>query len=78
MKHNIAKNPSWLNQWAILQAWPRIWTQDYRGQIQLAVRAGLELEAAINHHRAIMVELLTLLREPFDSHSCPQFSSAVP
>ena len=42
MKHNIAK------QWAILQAWPRIWTQDYREQIQLAVGAGLELEAVIN------------------------------
>ena len=42
MKHNIAK------QWAILQAWPRIWTQDYREQIQLAVGAGLELEVAIN------------------------------
>ena len=48
MKNNIAKNPNWLNQWAFLQAWPRIWTQDYREQIQLAVRAGLELEAAIN------------------------------
>ena len=29
-----------------LQAWPRIWTRDYREQIQLAVRAGLELGAS--------------------------------
>ena len=29
-----------------LQAWPRIWTRDYREQIQLAVGAGLELGAS--------------------------------
>ena len=29
-----------------LQAWPRIWTRGYREQIQLAVRAGLELGAS--------------------------------
>ena len=29
-----------------LQAWSRIWTRDYREQIQLAVRAGLELGAS--------------------------------
>ena len=48
MKHNIVKNPNWseANQLAILQAWPRIWTPDYREQIQLAVRAGLELRAS--------------------------------
>ena len=34
------KNP---NQLTIFQQWLRIWTQDYREQIQLAVRAGLEL-----------------------------------
>ena len=34
------------NQLAILQAWSRIWTRDYREQIQLAVRAGLELGAS--------------------------------
>ena len=28
-----------------LQAWSRIWTLDYRKQIQLAARAGLELRA---------------------------------
>ena len=27
---------------AILQAWPRIYRRDYREQIQLAARAGLE------------------------------------
>ena len=27
-----------------LQAWPRIWTRDYRVQIKPAVREGLELE----------------------------------
>ena len=39
------KNPNWWeeNQLAILQAWPRIWTNDQREQIQLAVRAGPEL-----------------------------------
>ena len=26
--------------------WPRIWTRDYREQIQLAVREGLELGAS--------------------------------
>ena len=34
------------NQLAILQAWPRIWTRDYHEQIQLAVRAELELKAS--------------------------------
>ena len=29
-----------------LQAWPRIWTRDYREQMQLAVRAGLEFGAS--------------------------------
>ena len=29
-----------------LQAWPRIWTRDYREQIQLVVRTGLELGAS--------------------------------
>ena len=31
---------------AILQEWPRIYSRDYREQIQLAVRAGLELGAS--------------------------------
>ena len=31
---------------AILQAWPRIYSRDYREQIQIAVRAGLELGAS--------------------------------
>ena len=29
-----------------LQAWPRIWTRDYREQVQQVVRAGLELWAS--------------------------------
>ena len=29
-----------------LQAWLRVWTRDYRKQIQLAVRVGLELGAS--------------------------------
>ena len=29
-----------------LQAWSRIWTRDNREQIQLAVKAGLELGAS--------------------------------
>ena len=42
---NKVKNPNWqeANQLSILQASPRIWTRDYRGQIHLAVSAGLEL-----------------------------------
>ena len=35
------------NQQAILQAWPRISTRDYSQQIQLEVRAGLELGASV-------------------------------
>ena len=44
MVHNL----NWweANQLAVLQAWPRIWTRDYREQIQLAVTAGLELGAS--------------------------------
>ena len=34
------------NQLAVLQAWPRIWTLDYEEQIQLGVRAGLQLGAS--------------------------------
>ena len=29
-----------------LQTWPRIWTRDYREQIQVVVRAGLEQGAS--------------------------------
>ena len=45
MESNIVKNPNWLeaNQLAILQMWSRIWTRDYREQIQLA---SLELGAS--------------------------------
>ena len=41
------KNPNCkeVNQLAILQAWPRIWTLDKQKQIQLAVRVGIELGA---------------------------------
>ena len=40
----MVTNPNWpeANQLAILQAWPMIWTRDYREQIQLEVRAGLQ------------------------------------
>ena len=42
------KNPNWqeANQLGYLQAWSRIWTRNYHEQIQLAVRAGLELGAS--------------------------------
>ena len=42
IKHNMVKNPIWseVNQLAIYKC-SRIWTGDYREQIQLAVRAGL-------------------------------------
>ena len=43
-EHNKVKNPNWPE--AILQAWLKIWTQDYHEQIQLAVRVGLELVAS--------------------------------
>lgn len=59
MEHNKVNNPSWykVNQWAILQAWPRIWAQDHWEQIQLAaVRAGLELRAS-----QLRTQLLNLL-----------------
>ena len=41
-EHNMVKNPNWqeADQLAILQAWPRSWTQDYQEQIQLHVVAG--------------------------------------
>ena len=45
----MVKNPNWqeANQLAIYNyAWSSIWTRDYREQIQLAVRAGLELGAS--------------------------------
>ena len=47
-KLNRVKNRNWLeaNQLAILQAWSTIWTLDYREQIQLAFRAGLEFGAS--------------------------------
>ena len=47
IKHNGVKNPNWseANQLAVI-TWPRIWTRDYREEIQLVIRAGLELEAS--------------------------------
>ena len=44
---DMVKNYNWkeANQLAIIQVWPRIWTRDYQVQIQLVVRAGLELAA---------------------------------
>ena len=41
---NRVKNPNWPAGY--LQAWLRIWTWDYREQIQLVARAGLELRAS--------------------------------
>ena len=43
IKHNIFKNPNWqeADQLAIYNAWKRC-VRDYRKQIQLVVRAGLE------------------------------------
>ena len=41
---NRVKNPNWPAGY--LQAWLRIWTQDYCEQIQLVVRAGLELRVS--------------------------------
>ena len=45
-----------------LQAWLRVWTRDYRKQIQLVVRVGLELGASKlqvqrSHHSATMSPL---------------------
>lgn len=44
MENDMVKNPNWweANQLALLQAWMRIWTQNYQQQIQLAVRERLE------------------------------------
>ena len=46
--YNTVKNPNWLeaDQLVILHAWPRIWSRDYREQIQQAVRVGRDLEAS--------------------------------
>ena len=48
MENDMVKNSNWwdANQLALLQAWMRIWTQNYRQQIQLAVREQLELKAS--------------------------------
>ena len=37
MEHSVVKNPNWYeaNQLAILQVWPRIWTQGYGEQLGL-------------------------------------------
>ena len=45
---NSVKNPNWSGgkPAGYLQEWSRIWTWDYREQIQLAVRARLELGAS--------------------------------
>ena len=40
------------------QAWPRIWTQYYHEQIQLVVRAGLELRASELQVQAPVVQTL--------------------
>ena len=44
MENDMVKNPNWweANQLVLLQAWMRIWTQNYQQQIQLAVREQLE------------------------------------
>ena len=62
MEHNKIKNPNWLevNQMAIVQVLPRIWTQDYREQSQLAVRPerelgpGSRLEVQYSTHSAML------------------------
>ena len=49
IKCNRVKNPNCPepnHYFGYLQAWPRIWTWDYRAQIQLAVRVGLEFRAS--------------------------------
>lgn len=44
MENDMVKNPNWweAHQLGLLQAWMRIWTQNYQQQIQLAVRERLE------------------------------------
>ena len=45
IEHNrFQKNPNWLKTVPVgyLQAWPRIWTQDDREQIQQVAKAGIE------------------------------------
>ena len=58
IKHNMVKNPIWseVNQLAIYKC-SRIWTGDYREQIQLAVRAGLgasRLHVQCSNHSATL------------------------
>ena len=64
IKLTRVKNPNW--PWCkpagYLQAWPRIWTWDYHEQIQLAVRAGLQLEASkLQVHATSSIERLSIL-----------------
>ena len=75
MEGNIVKNPNWLktNQLAILQMCSRIWTRDYREQIQLA---SLELGASewqvqrSNRSATVLLSALPLGR-PWEYDWCP-------
>ena len=48
IKHNGVKNFNWpeATGGSYLQVWSKIWIRDYCEEIQLAVRAGLELGAS--------------------------------
>ena len=50
------------NRASILQAWPRIWTQEYREQNQLAVRVGSELGPQACKFSALTTRPHSLLR----------------
>ena len=76
MESNIVKNPNWLeaNQLAILHVCSRIWTRDYREQIQLA---SLELGASelqvqrSNRSATVLLGALPLGR-PWEYDWCPE------
>ena len=66
MENDMVKNPNWweANQLALLQAWMRMWTQNYRQQIQRAVRERLELRASrlqiqcYNHYATLAPQVI--------------------
>ena len=76
MEGNIVKNPNWFeaNQLAILQMWSRVWTRDYREQIQLA---RLELGASelqfqrFNRSATLLLGALPLGR-PWEYDRCTE------
>ena len=64
-----------------LQAWPRTWTRDYWEQIQLAVRAGLELGASElqvqRSNRSATLQNNAYVLDAYTDHICKAWYSAL-